>query len=421
MIRSTFAASASPRGARRSHAWLLLASLTLPLAIVQAGAPSAEHRIGGSEVSSLSIELAAGDFLGAVVEQDGIDLLVSLFDPQGKAVLEMDSPNDWAWEEELAWVAEQAGTYRLAVRPLDPKAAPGLFRIRVDGPRPARPEDRTRAQAVREMRAALDDYGRFERRLEHLEKTLALWSELGDRHREARALHLIGSALGELSRYEEASERFHQAAALWQELGVPAKQAWSEALALYCQGRIYLKQDPRTAFGYLSKALPLARQARQKWPEMQIAYYLGYACDDLAEKQDALQHFEEALKIARQRQAAKYEVDSLNGLGLVYFSLGDQEKASELCQQAVDLSRAKKLTAQEASALNNLALIYDKSDPGRAREYYHRSLDLGRETRDAEMQATALINLAFLENRTGGPARALELGRQALALGVPIA
>jgi CHAT domain-containing protein/tetratricopeptide (TPR) repeat protein len=419
MIRSIFAASASPRGARRSLGWLLLAGLTLPLAIVQAGAPSAEHRIGGSEAASLSIELAAGDFLGAIVEQDGIDLLVSLFDPQEKVVLEMDSPDDWAWEEELAWVAEQPGTYRLAVRPLDPKAAPGLYRIQVDGPRPARPEDRTRVEAVREMRAALDDYGRFERRLEHLEKALALWSELGDRHREAETLHLIGTALGELSRNEQASDRFHQAAALWQELGVPAKQAWSEALALYHQGRIYLKQDPRTAFGYLSKALPLARQARQEWPEMRIAYHLGFVCDDLAEKQDALQYFEQALKLAQRLHVPGYEANSLNSLGLVYFSLGDQEKASRLCQQAVELSRAKKLIEEEASALNNLALIYDKSDPARARENLHRSLDLGRKTGDVELQATALSNLAFLENRIGDSAQALELGRQALALDAP--
>jgi CHAT domain-containing protein len=361
--------------------------------------------------------MAAGDFLDAVAEQDGIDVVVELFDPRGRLVLAVDSPDNWAWEEELAWVAEEPGAYRLSVQPLDKSAPPGRYRIRTDGPRPARAEDRTRARAVLAMRAALDEIGNPEAYVQHLDEALALWRELGDRRRQAETLHQTGDALGKINRYEEAAERFEQAAALWRELDVAGRQAWSLAFARYYQGRFYLKPDPRTAFGYLSQALPLARQAGSQELEMRIAYHLGYVCDDLAEKQDAIQYYEETLEIARRLQATGYEIDSLNGLGLVYFSLGHQEKAIELCQQAVDLSRAK-ASAREAAAINNLALIYEQHDPARAHELYMRTLALGGETHDVELQAVALNNLAFLEVRTGDPAKALELSRRALALGV---
>ncbi|MES1244589.1 MAG: CHAT domain-containing protein [Acidobacteriota bacterium] len=426
MSRSLFASSAPSRGFRSPLGWLLLASLLLPLAGVKAGRPpeavwppaADPIPIGPGEAHSWSVDLAAGDFLDAVVEQVGIDVVVELSDAGGNSVVQADSVDDWAWEEELAWVAEQPGRYRLQVRPLRKDAAPGSYRIRVDGPRPALPPDRLRVEAGREMRSA-NEHLRHEQRLEHLDRALALWRELGDRRREAETLHQTGEALDDLVRYEEASGRFSQAAALWQELGVPSKQAWSEALALYHQGRVHLKQSPRTALGFLSRALPLARQEHKTWLQMRIDYHLGYVSDDLAEKQDALQYYEEALRLARQLHAVRHEADSLNGLGLVYSSLGDQEKARWYCRQAVELSRAKKFPDKEASALNNLALIYEKSDPAQARGYYQRTLILGREAGDAELQATALANMAFLENLTGNPAKALELGREGLALGVP--
>lgn len=429
MTRSLFAPSASPRGFRRPLGWLVLASLLLPLAGVKAGkTPEPEPAwppkadlipIKPGEADSWTVDMAAGDFLDVVVEQGGIDVVIELSDPQGKLLFQADSTEDWEWEEELAWVVEQPGSHRLTVRPLDPKAAPGSYRIRVDGPRPARPEDRLRVQAVKEMGAALAALGRPEQRLPPMERALALWRGLGDRRREAEVLHQIGVVLGDLDRDEQALARFSQALALWQELGVPAKQAWAEAMTLYYQARPHLKLDPRKAFDYLSKALPLIRQARQARPELQIAYHLGYVCDDLAEKQAAIEHYEEALKIARRLHAYSYEANALNSLGFLYFTLGHPVKASAYCQQAVVISREKKLTGIEASSLNNLALIYEKSDPARARGYYERTRALGLEIGDAELQATALANLAFLENQAGAPAKALELGREALTLGVP--
>lgn len=465
MIRSNFAASASPRGARPSLGWLLLAFVVVPLAVVQAGTlPTGELRwppadrtvpIRPGEAPGWSVDMAAGDFLDAVVEQGGIDLVVELSDPQGKVLFQADSTDDWAWEEELAWVAEQSGRYRLAVRPLDPQSVPGSYRIRVDGPRPVRPEDRDRVQALREMSSSLPLLANPGQRLAPMERALALWRKLGDRRREAETLHQIGAVFGELKRSAEASERFGQAAAVWRELGVLDKEAWSlvehgraeqdllrvdearrslerglelalrsqdpgaQAIALYYQGRFYLRQAPRTAFGYLSRALPLAKQARNPGLEMRIVYHLGYVCDDLADKQDALQHYEETLKIARRLRLPGYEADALNSLGLVYFSLGDQERASDYWQRSVDLSRKNRFTAREGLALNNLALLHEKSDPVLAREYYQRARDLGREVGNAEIQALALNNLAFLEVQTGDPARAIELSREALKLDVP--
>jgi CHAT domain-containing protein/Flp pilus assembly protein TadD len=469
MTRSTFAAPTSPRGARRSLRWLV-AGLMLPLGLLGIGLaragtspapdlpwpPAAESPIRPGESHSWSFDMAAGDFLDVVVEQKGIDVVIELYDrgTGGTKVLDADSPEDWFWEEETAWVAERSGRYRLVVYPWNDHAAPGSYRIRIDGPRPARPGDGARVEATREMRAAAADFNeksRLPARLEHLERALRLWRELGERRRQAETLHQMGAAAFELGRMEEASSHLHRALDLWDQLGLPDRRAWTllqagktdqallreedarnhmeEALqiarrvddrllllhALYEAGHFF---EPHAAVQYLEDALQIAARLPEPHLELLSLYRLGFVYDDLGEKQDALRYYEKARDLAHQRLEVGIEANALNGLGLVYASLGQTEKAIGLYGQALKLYRLGKDTGQETAALNNLAVIYERLDPARARDLYEQTLVLGRESLSKEAQAAALSNLAFLEIRVGDPARALELCDQALALGV---
>lgn len=463
MIRSNFAASASPREARRLF-WLLLAGLLLPLR-AQAGAPAVAELpwpppasrtpIAPGEVQAWTVDMAAGDFLNVVVEQDGIDLVVELFD--GKTlVLDADSPDGWSWEEELAWVAGRAGSYRLVVRPWDGRAAPGGYAVRIDGPRPARPGDSLRVEAVGEMRKAmaeLDKHGRETARFEHLERALRLWRELGERRREAEVLHQIGGTAGALGRTEEASGYFHRALDLWDQLGFSAQrvqtliqaagidqvllhdedarrhmeegvriaQRLGDPVLLQAtlfQAGLFFEREPQLAVEYLKKLLGLAVETRHPRNELLAVYQLGYSYDDLGETQEALRYYERALDLSSQQKELGIQANTLNGLGLLYSSLGQTEKAIGLFQQSLEIGRLRKDPQKETAALNNLALIYERIDPARARDLYQQTLALGRESLNRQAQAAALSNLALLEARTGDPAAALKLGDEALALGV---
>jgi CHAT domain-containing protein/Flp pilus assembly protein TadD len=411
--------------------------------------------IAPGEVHSWTFDMAAGDFLDVVVEQDGIDVVVELFDGPTR-ILEADSLEKWYLEEEAAWTAERPGSYRLVVHPLDDRAAPGSYAIRVDGPRPARPQDSLRVEATREMREATAEYGKRGRqalRLDHLEKALRLWRDLGERRREAEVLHQMGETAVALGRLEDASTHFHRALDLWDQLGLPEqrvltllKTAVNDQVllreedarthmedgvriaqrqgdrpllqqTLYEAGRFF-EREPRVAVQYLETAHQLAIDMRYPREEMLSAYRLGYSYDDLGEKQEALRYYEKALDLAHQQKEPGVEANTLNGLGLLYASLGQTEKAIGLYERCLVISRDRKDAEKETAALNNLALIYEKRDPARARDLYQRTLDLGRETSNREAQAAALSNLALLEARIGDPARALELGDKAMALGV---
>jgi hypothetical protein len=83
-----------------------------------------ERELKGGEAHSYKIALAAGQYLHAVVDQKGIDVVVRLFGPDGKQIAEVDSPNGTQGPEPVSLVTDAAGEYRLEVRALDQAVAP---------------------------------------------------------------------------------------------------------------------------------------------------------------------------------------------------------------------------------------------------------------------------------------------------------
>lgn len=436
---------------------LLLAGCAAPAPLrARPLAVSQERPIrGGEPPHTVNVELAAGSFLGIVVEQEGIDVVVELHDPAGTKVVEMDGPDYWFWEEELAWVAERSGPHQVMVRALLPDAAPGRYRLRMDGPRPPRHEDRVRLQAMREMLAAhslITRTGRDAERLSHLERALPLWQRLGERRREAEVLHQMGGRLSELHRYQESAERFHQAAAILEELGVPDRRIWSlleagrvdqlllreeegldhleegldlarrsgfrdlEVQALYLLGRFHEK-SPRTAADYLKAALQLARDRGNELVELvelRALHYLGNLYGDLAEPQEALRCYQEAVPLARRLQQSGLEARTLNNMGLLYDDLGDVERANHFYEQALAIRGTP--ADFHATVLNNQARAQKSVAPERARELYERALALCEKIGHRKLQATALNNLAFLDLDTEKPSQALARSLRALEL-----
>ena len=438
----------------------LLACLLAALALLPAGcapvqvrtppqAPVRERTIQGGEIQSTTLEAHAGELLRLVVEQDRVDVVVKLFDPEGRQIAVADGPDFWMWEEEIALVAEASGLYRLEVQPFLEAAAPGVYRVRVDGPRAPRSADRTRIEALRELFAAHALPQGTVERLQHLESAVRIWRLLGDRRREAEALYQVTETLARLGRPAEAAGPFRQAVGLWEELGMPAQLAWTllessrverrffqgeearrnleEALKLAVQARStflevrtlqalgrFHEREPRAAAPYLERAVRLAREHGYRDMEMRCLYQLGFTLDNLAEKQEALRHYEQALELSRELRDAGQEANAHNSIGHLYVSLGDLDKAVEHLEQALALNSSK--DQHEAAALNNLALVYERLDPPKARRLYESALALGREAGNREIQAKAIGNLALLDLEAGDAGSALERSRDALGL-----
>ena len=112
-------------------ATLLLQSIAFAQPAELALAQPIAARLRGGEQHRYSLRLRAGMYAQVVVEQQGIDVVVSALAPDGKAIAEIDSPNGARGPEPLGFAAERSGTYQVVVRSFDAGAAEGAYEIRV--------------------------------------------------------------------------------------------------------------------------------------------------------------------------------------------------------------------------------------------------------------------------------------------------
>jgi caspase domain-containing protein/carboxypeptidase family protein len=125
---------------------LLLGSFALPGAaqrqdarILELGRPI-ERELAGKQSHNYLIELAANDFLYIIVEQRGVDVVVTVHAPDGKQLMEVDSINGTQGPERVMLIGKTAGTYRLEVRSLD-KGPAGQYNVKLTEKRAATSED----------------------------------------------------------------------------------------------------------------------------------------------------------------------------------------------------------------------------------------------------------------------------------------
>jgi tetratricopeptide (TPR) repeat protein len=201
--------------------WLLAALLA-------AGAPlDREGRLRGGAVERVEVECRAGDLLQGVLEQRGIDVVVRVLDPSGQERLEVDSPNGTEGPEPILLVAAAAGRHTLELRALDPAAAEGAYRLHVDVPRPATPNDRDLAAAFQDWTIAWKERGvglagapgahaHYLRAREAGERALQAWRRLlGPRDpKVADALDVLGYIHDELGDYGPGLRAFEESLAI---------------------------------------------------------------------------------------------------------------------------------------------------------------------------------------------------------------
>src|SRR5215475_5634948 len=107
-----------------------------------------ERELAGGQSHSYQFTLVAGQFLHAIVDQRGIDVVVTVFSPDGQKAVEVDSPNGTQGPEPVWFIAEVSGNYRLEVRSLEKDAAAGHYEVKIEGLRDPTAQDRVRVTAL---------------------------------------------------------------------------------------------------------------------------------------------------------------------------------------------------------------------------------------------------------------------------------
>src|SRR5690349_5238220 len=227
---------------------------------------SVERELKGGATHSYRVSLAAGQFLHAIVEQNGIDVIASAFAPDGKQLTRCDSPNDRWGSESVVLVAPAAGEYRVDVTSPDSKAAAGRYRIKVVALREATAVDKGHAVAL----TAFDEGNKLRRQrnaagyraaIEKYELALPLFHAAGDTYREAMTWQSVGAAYYPLNEFRKALDCFNHAVELARSLG---DQRFESGTETWIAGMLDILGDVVQALEHYQRALQLARE--NGWP-----------------------------------------------------------------------------------------------------------------------------------------------------------
>ena len=425
-------------------------------AVLEPGKPI-ERELAGGESHSYHIMLAAGQFLRAVVDQRGVNLIVTLYGPDGRKIADIDSPNGAQGPEPVSVIAETTGDYRLELRPHQQKAPKGRYEVKIEELRAATPQDKIRVAAERAFAEATIIGGRvteesLRKAIEKYLEVIPLWKSVGDLKQEAYTLNAIGFFHKSLGEYHEALDYHSKALALAQaagdggvaalalysigsvndNLGEPQKALdfYSRALSAYQSipdqsmvgatlgsiGIIYSGSgEPRKALEFFNRALEIKRGAHDPNAEATLLNNIGLAHSNLDEKQKALELYNQALHISRDLNDRSGEGTTLNNIGALYSDLGEHRKALEYLEQVLQIKRAAGDKVGQAITLNNIGVVYGNlGEHQKSLEYYNQALPLSRGAGSTE--STTLTNLGKAYVDMGDYRKALDFYSQSLPL-----
>ena len=180
---------------------------------------STEREIKGGESQVYLLNIGAMHTARVEIEQKGVDVALAAYKPNGERFIETDSPTGVLGKDLILVTASEAGEYKIAVEPSNPKADAGRYVISLVEIRPTVAEDNQINEAARQINrlaaaaVVLRQKGtREERRqaADSYQQIIELSRLKKDKTWEIVAvveMGLIYDQLGELQKYIELEER----------------------------------------------------------------------------------------------------------------------------------------------------------------------------------------------------------------------
>lgn len=385
---------------------------------LEPGNPIARE-IAGGERHHYRITIASGQYVRLVVSPRSIDVVVTLFGPDGAKLDEADSGTGGNDPLRLFVVTTASGSYQLEVRLSGKNAVPGRYEARIEELRVTTAQDGSRAAAERASAQGdrLRAQGKAEssrRAVEKYKEAIAHWEAAGDQRAKAKLLYDIGLVQRDLGQRQMALDYFRQAL----QLSKAARDGSQEAATLTAAGSVYnALGEKHKALDHYNESLPLSRALGDKSGEAITLNNIGAVYRSTGDMQKALEYFSQALEIHRALDNRKEQATTLNNLGLVYDSSGERLKALDYYNQALSLHRAERNHGGQATTLNNLGFVYRSlGELQKALDHYNEALVIYSAAGNPGGQAVTLNNIGVVYRLLGEMERALDFYNKALLL-----
>jgi transcriptional regulator with XRE-family HTH domain len=190
---------------------------------------------------------------------------------------------------------------------------------------------------ARELRTASDQaYSQREyaQAQQHMEKSLALYREVGDKPAVAALLSKLGWAMAEQANYPVVDSLFEEHLAIQQELG----DKLGMVRGYNFLGVMSLRQgNYQRAARYYEQGLALCRESGLKRGVGAFLNTLGYTLGKLGDYPRAAALLEEGVTVCQELGSKEGSAECLGNLAHIVLEQGDTARALDLCQQSIIL------------------------------------------------------------------------------------
>jgi CHAT domain-containing protein len=375
------------------------------------------YALKGGESQSYVVNLSAGQYLYALIDQQGIDVNVSLFKPDGSQISVSDSPNDRFGSEPALLLADVTGAYRIEVRAPNARASAANYQIKIVALRDATETDKQHvagqrafdeAQKLRGQSAATSK----REAIPKYKEAVTLFEAAGDGYRQTLAVQATGLAHAQLNEFRAALPYYEEALSLAQKSGDQRLEAPIETLL---GGAYDVLGEIAKSHAHYERARVLAGRLNDKLTQGSAFNNIGKLHHDAGDFQRALDYYLQALPLfaeSPQRRAI-----TLNNIGVAYSSLGEPERALDYLRQSLDLLKSGPDRSAEALTLNNIGYAYNRLTKYReAQDYYNQSRAMLQKIGNRSLEAQTLDLLGASYSDMGQPDKALELHQQSLEI-----
>src|SRR6185436_13456269 len=236
-----------------------------------------ERTLEGGGIHSYQLKLSLDQFFHLVADQRGIDLALTIFDPSGNKIREVNDNSGERGLEFISLVANEAGVYRIEVRSLRKTAPLGSYQIRLERLHLAGDQDRAinlAQQLVSEGTAlqARQTKDSLAQAITKYQESLELLKATDDQLAKAVVLNKLGTSQYFLGEYQKAIDYHSQALPLTRSAG----DSQAEASTLHELGQAYrLKPENEKALDYLNQALQIWQVIQDRRGEWETLAILG--------------------------------------------------------------------------------------------------------------------------------------------------
>lgn len=352
------------------------------------------RELAGGGAHSYRLELPANKFFQTAVQQQGIDVVISI-SLDGTELSKIDRPNGSRGRETLSLITPKDGSYVLTIQSLENVSAKGHYNLRVAPLRAPRDSDRTWIDAEREVSQA--ERLRFESTaaslhsaIELFNRAAELWHKLDQPYEEAVAIYGSGISSYTLSDNQKALEYFDRAFQLF------GSDAYGQLITTGSRGWPYMYlgnyEKAESSFKHAFRGFHADGNVRG---EAIALYGMGWLHALRGENDQAYQKFRLSLRRRRMAQDRRGEGITLAGIGKVEARRGRYREAIRSLNDSLQLLRDNNGKADSLSILGWVYSTLKKHEL--ALDYFKRALPLRQLAGDRFGEATTLFGISVTE------------------------